>query len=233
MYGQKQPRPEEKVMSKVLITGKTADGYDARRITAHHGNTWMIRHGKSTSVIELHPTLAIEEFKFDLTQEWWHLGHIHHLSTEAVKLVKAETGHRPEVGWYPTVNNNVLDVVKNRPRAEDVLVEECAKLASSFVPARYPSHWQAMQVLQAIKDEYAWLIKGDAEIGMAPLTGNDLPQLMFEWSFIDPSRTAPWVVAWESCSPDEWAPKWEGKADKRIGVFTEPYLSFVLGIYLP
>lgn len=222
-----------KTNAVINLTAKTKNGLSARRVTAHHGNTWMIRQGKTTSVVELHPTkLAIEDFEFGLTQEWWQIGYIYHRNSAEVALILDETGEKTSTGWYPVIGDNPLDVIKNRPHAEDMLVEEAAKVASYYVRADYPSHWQAVQLLQAVLDEHAEMIKGDKSLGIAPLTGDDLPTLAYAWQWDE--TVCPWAICWESSSPDGWAVRRDEQAtDKRIGVYTEPYFSFVLGVYKP
>lgn len=211
-----------KAKSVVNLTAKTKDGMDARRVTAHHGNTWMVRNGKLTSVVELHPSMSIEDFEFGLLQEWYQIGYIYHRSSAIVDLIKEETGINTAVGWYPVIGQNALDVVKNRPRAEEELVKACADRPSYFINADHPSHWQALQMLQAVLSHYREWIK---EFKLTD--PRDLPTLTYKWEW-EEGHVYPWAISWESCSPDDWAIEWDNKRNKHIRVWAEAYFSFVL-----
>lgn len=80
---------------------------------------------------------------------------------------------------------------------------------------------KAQAVLEAVQNKYAEWIK---ELCPDP---RDQPQLMENYD------GAPFAVAWESGSPDEWALAWHGDGTSKDpkGTFCEPIFTFVLGIY--
>ncbi len=90
---------------------------------------------------------------------------------------------------------------------------------------------KAQAVLDAVNAKYAqWIQMSKEDFGQTD--PNDYPQLVANWNgFTVPGRPAPFAIAWECNSPDDWALDWWNAQDKALGVFCEPIFSFVLGIY--
>lgn len=77
---------------------------------------------------------------------------------------------------------------------------------------------QAEKVLRDVKKKYAEYVKWAQEEG----TG---PTLIPNWN-----GDGHWYIGWEDCSPEEWAIQYSF-GPQVDGVYTEPYYSFVLGIF--
>lgn len=90
---------------------------------------------------------------------------------------------------------------------------------------------KAEAVLKAVECKYAeWILVGQEYGSKDP---EDHPQLVENFRYGIGGRPAPFAVAWECNSPDNWALAWHGDGDNRDpeGTFCEPIFSFVLGIY--
>jgi hypothetical protein len=90
---------------------------------------------------------------------------------------------------------------------------------------------KAQAVLKAVESKYAeWILVSQEYGSQDP---QDYPQLMENFNYSGIGRPAPFAVAWECNSPDDWAIKWHGDGDSKDpeGVFCEPIFSFVLGVY--
>lgn len=91
---------------------------------------------------------------------------------------------------------------------------------------------KAEAVLAAVQNKYAqWIQMSREDFGQTH--PDEFPQLVENFSISGLGRSAPFAVAWESNSPDDWAIRWHGDGDSRDpeGTFCEPIFSFVLGIY--
>lgn len=88
---------------------------------------------------------------------------------------------------------------------------------------------KAEKALKAVERKYARWIALSKEDGVTD--PDNFPQIVEGFSFgLD--KPAPFAIVWECNSPDEWALRWGStKREDPTGVFCEPIMSFVLGVY--
>lgn len=85
---------------------------------------------------------------------------------------------------------------------------------------------KAERALRAVERKYGVWIKLSREDGITD--PEQYPQL--RKNGVGPYVT--YSIVWESNSPDEWAIKWGSeKKEDPAGIFMEPIMSFVLGVY--
>lgn len=190
---------------------KTEDGTTAIRITAHHGNTWMILESEERFyIVELAPDIDITEFHAHITPSG--LGQPKYHILDGAQLIN---------GSWLTADDRVN--LETRIKAEGHIKTRLRRKASHYVSRDHLSYYDAVRGFAAVMKKYErWLsFDNNADYG---------PKLVQNWSLTgEPSA---WAVVWEEGSPDYWAEKWgSARREDPRGLFMEPLCSFALGVY--